>query len=221
MEKLVGKKLGFQYGGRVIAMDIKFESPKSRWATDLLSNKAVGKVYGVSYGGNGLAFVPHFISSTPYIKFKNEFIKNFPPISSEKAPGTFQEFLEYGHEREDKQVIFSTCITESMTTLYYNEYSLTLTQWHDGVHLLKLAVNKGSRDKGIGTRVMNDLYDISEKLGIPIYLTPYPGEDFEPGADNEKKLVVRLEKWYRELGFDVSTESAKGIWSSKMWSNME
>ena len=219
---LVGITLPF-FGGtsRVIDAHIKFEYERARWSMDWLSNKAVSRVYGSVYPdlGDQLHQMVHLKSTMAYQRFTDAYSKKFKPTKMVDLPGSFQEYYRYGHESENQMVMTSNHITDSIKEFTYDDCYVCFAPWHDGVQIVKIRVD--DRNKGIGTRVMNDLYDISEELGIPIYLTPYPGEDFEPGVGTEKKLVKRLEKWYRRLGFDVSTESANGKWSPKWWSNME
>jgi hypothetical protein len=203
-------------------MNIKFEYDRGRWIKDELSNNSVARVYSVYYdelGYDTRSRICHLKASGPYTRFTKAYRNKFRPVSIQDLPGTFQEYFEYGYENKNSKVMMLNHITDSITELTYSDYYLVLAPWHDGVQVLKIIVpNSG---KGIGTKVMNDLYDISEELSIPIYLTPYPAEDFIDVNGKEKKLVKRLEKWYRKLGFDVSTESRDGTWSPKMWSNME
>jgi hypothetical protein len=57
------------------------------------------------------------------------------------------------------------------------------------------------------------MYDLSEELNIPIYLIPYPDDNF-PTTD-EKKLVDRLKSYYERIGFGPVNDN------SIVWSNFE
>ena len=88
-----------------------------------------------------------------------------------------------------------------------------LVPYADGVMLYGININPELRGKGIGTNIMNKLYDISEQMNIPIYLIPYPDDNF-PTKD-EKQLVDRLKTYYERLGFGPVKED------SLVWCNFE
>jgi len=133
-----------------------------------------------------------------------------------ESPGTFDEMLQYGYDTPENKVLRFRHITQHVHRFFYNTHEVVLVPWYDGVMLVHIGVY--DRNKGTGTRVMNELYDISEESNIPIYLIPYPAENFD-GSD-EFNVISRLENWYRELGFDYHT----GINSDehpKVWCNFE
>jgi GNAT superfamily N-acetyltransferase len=92
---------------------------------------------------------------------------------------------------------------------------LMFTTYDDGIMLHGINVNPEYRNKGIGSKIMNDLYDISEEMNIELYLQPYPDDNFEGGANEEKQLVTRLQKYYTRLGFGPTSKNPM------IWSNME
>ena len=78
-------------------------------------------------------------------------------------------------------------------------YELNLFPYHDGIMVQAIVVNEDKRGSGIGTMVMNKLYDLSEEMEIPLYLVPFPA-----GQNDASKIyqtVERLEKWYDGIGF--------------------
>ena len=79
--------------------------------------------------------------------------------------------------------------------------------------LVDITVNKSERNKGLGTEVINKIYDISEDSNIPIYLIPYPAEEFK--SEKEPELIKRLKNWYEEIGFGPVSDG------SKIWCNFE
>lgn len=81
-----------------------------------------------------------------------------------------------------------------------NDIKLQLFPFDDGIMIHSLIVKEDKRGNGIGTKVMNKLYDISEAMEIPLYLIPYPAEDnFEQSKIYD--IIVPLEKWYNKIGF--------------------
>jgi GNAT superfamily N-acetyltransferase len=81
-----------------------------------------------------------------------------------------------------------------------DDFKLQLFAYHDGLMVHSLIVNKNKRGSGIGTEVMNKLYDISEDMDIPLYLIPFPAIDkFEQSKIFD--IIKPLHKWYDALGF--------------------
>ena len=76
-------------------------------------------------------------------------------------------------------------------------------------------VNEDKRGNGIGTKLLDKLYDISEQLIVPLYLIPYPDYEFLDKKDKEKELVDRLKNYYTRLGFGPVKED------SLVWCNFE
>tara|TARA_R110000803_G_C11830033_1_gene303156 strand:+ start:107 stop:679 length:573 start_codon:yes stop_codon:yes gene_type:complete len=81
-----------------------------------------------------------------------------------------------------------------------NDIKLQLFPFDDGIMVHSLIVKKDKRGNGIGTEVMNKLYDISEAMEIPLYIIPFPAEDnFEQSKIYD--VIAPLEKWYDSIGF--------------------
>jgi GNAT superfamily N-acetyltransferase len=79
---------------------------------------------------------------------------------------------------------------------------LRLYTYRDGVMIHSIMVDEDKRGNGIGTEILNKLYDCSEEMGIPLYLIP-----IAPNTDNQS----RLESWYESQGFG---EVKYNIWSN-------
>ena len=79
---------------------------------------------------------------------------------------------------------------------------LRLYPYRDGVMIHSIMVDEDKRGNGIGTEILNKLYDCSEEMGIPLYLIP-----IAPNTDNQS----RLESWYESQGFG---EVKYNIWSN-------
>ena len=83
------------------------------------------------------------------------------------------------------------------------EYFLNLSSIFDGIHLHLLVVNPIHRNKGIGTKVMRMLKEISNSYGIPLYLIPIPLAGENIGYDV-------LKNFYHSNGF--KRESTSRYW---------
>jgi len=90
-------------------------------------------------------------------------------------------------------------------------YKLDLFPYHDGIMIQAIIIDEDKRGQGIGSKVMNKLYDLSDELEVPLYLIPYPAEKFEPSQVFQR--VERLEKWYSSLDFGP-VDGHPTIWSN-------
>ena len=89
---------------------------------------------------------------------------------------------------------------------------LQIFPFDDGLMVHSLSINESKRGKGIGTDVMNKLYDISEDMEIPLYIIPYPaGDKFDQSKILD--IVNPLHKWYDKLGFG-HLEGRGLLWSN-------
>ena len=153
---------------------------------------------------------------TKFSEFINKIKIKSNPIKHTRYEGDFDEMIEYGYESKDGKVLRIKHETNNLHVFIYNEYQIALVPWNDGIMLIDIKVK--DKNKGIGTRVMNELYDISELLNTPIYLIPYPSENFD--ANKEKEVISRVENWYKRLGFDIAVTSSQSF-QPKVWCNME
>jgi hypothetical protein len=191
--------------------------PKSQWKEEFVFNKSIFKVYGAMFNNQKIQ-VAHSDSTIEFRKYISTLKKNVKLTNFTNKFGDIDEMCEYGYEGDGvntfKQIHFSECVVEFIV----DAVEICLVPWHDGVMIQSILVPSSHRNNGLGTKIMNILYDISENTNIPLYLIPYPGERFEPIL--EKELVSKLENWYRELGFDRAAQSTNDVWP-KVWSNME
>jgi len=108
--------------------------------------------------------------------------------------------------------IWADYISDNLLQLRTADYQLQIFPFDDGLMVHSLIVNDDKRGQGIGTDVMNKLYDISEKMEIPLYLIPFPANgDYDQSKIFE--IVKPLHKWYDKLGFGHL--EGRGI----LWSN--
>ena len=86
-----------------------------------------------------------------------------------------------------------------------DNFKLQIFGFDDGIMVHSLIVNKDKQGNGIGTAVMDKLYDISEEMEIPLYLIPFPAEDnFEQSKIYD--IINPLKKWYKKIGFGHLTD---------------
>ena len=208
---LVGYVLPHKLGETKIISEIKH---KLYWDKSFLTNKAISKVYAGLFNDSQPIKVPSMKVTNQFTRFKKEFFNKFTPNTCTDNGGSFDEIVDYGYEIDTPGApTIRLNATEQLIDCNFGDYELAFVPYNDGVMLIHIDVDKSERNKGTGTFVMNRLYDISEELNIPIYLTPYPSEQFTP--EREKDLVNRLENWYDKLGFGPVSEG------SKIWSNFE
>jgi GNAT superfamily N-acetyltransferase len=92
------------------------------------------------------------------------------------------------------------------------EFKLEIFPYHDGIMIHSLIVNDNKRGNGIGSQVMNTLYDISEDMGIPLYIIPFPAvERFDQSKIFD--IIEPLKRWYSNIGFGP-VDGHPTIWSN-------
>jgi GNAT superfamily N-acetyltransferase len=185
--------------------------PQSKWPYQAKINSTIYKA-----GFCDLVSCYVFISNTPRIV--DEFIKTFAKHSYvdkvEMSIGQYNEIVNYGYESPDF-MLKKISIRGNLYVVTCKHAKLMFTAYNNGIMLHGINVNSEYRNKGIGTQIINDLYNISDEMNLELYLQPYPDDNFEGGAVEEKQLIERLQKYYTRLGFGPTTNN------SMIWSNME
>jgi len=228
----VGKVLTDKSGNK---FELVIELPKENWATEFKSYQSVSKVFGVFVNEYlQKSQLPLHTATKSFKSFIKEFKKLlkvsdfFDVLDFTTKSGTFDEMMFYGFESKDGQVKRRIHTTDSIVEtsfLFHDNVSknnlyqsskvdVALAPFDDGVLLLDINVqNKGV---GIGHDIIDELISISEDLDIPLYLIPYPSENYKP--TDEKKLVKKLESFYSKFYIRESKWSKRG-YSPKLWSN--
>lgn len=214
MTNLVGRYSEDRHGNII---QFIVDLPKSVWKPEFSMNKSISKTYGAIFNSQKIQ-VAHCSSTLQFRKYISTLKKNTKLTNFTEKFGDFDEMCEYGYEGDVVNTFKQIHFCENVVEFFIDGVEVCLVPWHDGVMIQSIVVPTSQRGNGIGTKIMNIFYDISENTNIPLYLIPYPGEQFEPTM--EKQLVSKLENWYRELGFDKTIESNNDIWP-KVWSNME
>jgi GNAT superfamily N-acetyltransferase len=213
MKSKVGQLLQVKTGHQLYVL---CEIPKKDWANEFVENSAVKKVYGVmepSGDGSG-SQLPHIDTTKKYERFCSEIVSRMKPDTKLKTKGDFEEIVKCSFESNDNKVYRKFYLTDDIRKYTFQNCEIAIAPYYDGITLSSIIVNDDYRNKGIGTDVMNKLYDISEELSIPIYLNPFPaGTKYEP--TEEKSLVNKLREWYSKIGFAPIKEN------HYLWNNFE
>lgn len=191
--------------------------PKKDWIKEFKHNTAISDVlWGVGKvdGKEILTWVGLTPSTKPFADFMNAIQKTiFTDGFIVKENWNYEQIVEYAHQNSEYKVKKIALYASDFVFGKYNWGRIMFVPYADGVMLYGINVEEELRGKGIGTDIINKLYDISEEMNIPIYLIPYPDDNF-PTKD-EKDLVDRLKAYYERLGFGPVSDD------SLVWSNFE
>lgn len=191
--------------------------PKKDWIKEFKDNTAISDViWGVQDidGKKSIGWVGLTPSTKPFSDFMNEaqkevFINDIMLVQNFH----YDEIVQYAHQNTEYKVKKVSLYASDFIAAYEEYGKLLFAPYADGVMLYGINIKPELRGKGIGTNIINKLYDISEQMNIPIYLIPYPDDNFP--TKNEKKLIDRLKNYYSRLEFGPVSEN------SLVWSNME
>ena len=191
--------------------------PKKQWELPFLLNKAVKDVVWGAIN-NLEKPIMGWVGITPSTKQFSDFVNKaqesiFTNGIMNVPNWEYDEIVEYAHQRPDYKVTKVALYTSDFVVANEDYGKVYLVPYSDGVMLYGINIKPELRGKGIGTDVINKMYDLSEELNIPIYLIPYPDDNF-PTTD-EKKLVDRLKSYYERIGFGPVNDN------SIVWSNFE
>ena len=191
-------------------------APKEYWLDEIKCNSTVISVvwkdrfrYGKGWvavsklTNNFTKFIKQCISSLPHDNVR--IVKNF----------NTDQIIQYAHQNDEYKTYKLTNEVPEFYVITNKDWHLHLYPYNDGVMIYTINVNEDKRGNGIGTEILNKLYDLSEDLSIPLYLIPYPDYEFLDMVDKEKELVDKLKNYYSRLEFGPVSEG------SLVWSNFE
>jgi hypothetical protein len=190
-------------------------APKQNWISEYKDNSAINQViWKSSHLGEGWVAVSK--TTQNFKKFKKcvESSINHKSIQIHKN-FTTDQLIEYAHQNKEYRTYKIRNQVEDFVVITSDDWHIHLYPYNDGVMLYTINVNEDKRGNGIGTVLLNKLYDISEDLTIPIYLIPYPDYLFLDKIDKEKELVDRLKNYYTRNGFGPVSDG------SLVWCNFE
>lgn len=191
--------------------------PKKDWIKEFKDNSAISDVqWGI--GKIDGKEIETWVALTPTTKQFANFINEIQKKIFTNGVRTanyfhYDQIVEYAYQNKEYKVK-KVCLYASDFIVVDEDYvRIMFAPYADGVMLYGINIKKELRGKGIGTDIMNKLYDVSDELSIPIYLIPYPDDNFK--SKDEKKLIDRLKNYYSKLDFGPVSEN------SLVWSNME
>jgi GNAT superfamily N-acetyltransferase len=191
--------------------------PKKDWIPQFKDNTAISDViWGVAKidGKEILSWVGLTPSTKAFSDFVNEAQKDVFKNGIDVVNNFhYDQIVQYAHQNTEYKVKKVSLYASDFIGAYEEYGRVFLVPYADGVMLYGINIKPELRGKGIGTNIMNKLYDISEQMNIPIYLIPYPDDNFP--TKNEKQLVDRLKTYYERLGFGPVKED------SLVWCNFE
>lgn len=210
----VGQKHIDAKGNKV---EVVVEIPKKDCRTDLVINKSIYKTFGVLFNDNAVQMALHK-KTNEFIKFTNKCKSKLDTKDFSIKYGDFDEIVFSGHESDNGMVYKNLHFSDGVCEFIYQGVEICLVPWHDGVMLQTILVPKELRGNKLATFIMADLDEISTDLDIPLYLVPYPGENYNP--KDEFELELQLKHWYERLDFGKANESTDTVWP-KVWCNFE
>ena len=191
--------------------------PKKDWIQQFKDNTAISDViWGLQKidGKELIGWVGLTPSTKPFSDFINEAQKEIFTNGVRVVPNFhYDQIVQYAHQNTEYKVKKISLYASDFIGIEEEYGKVMFVPYADGVMLYGINIKPELRGNGIGTNIMNKLYDISEEMNIPIYLIPYPDDNF-PTKD-EKQLVDRLKTYYERLGFGPVKDD------SLVWCNFE
>jgi len=186
--------------------DLGGSSPKEHWVKEMLNNRDIV----ASIASNKLNCMINFaFASDNYNKFVSQL--HFDKVKwVDVSDRTYREIISVP-ENPYEQQNYLQMYSNNVVVIRTKDFALTLNPYNGGVMIQGLIIDENKRGRGIGTKVMNKLYDLSEKLDTPLYLTPYPDEFCDKSELWSK--IHKLRNWYEGLGFGPVFGS-DWIWSN-------
>jgi len=191
-------------------------SPKENWIDEFKCNSAIKEVVWKKTKYQGEGWVALSKSTNNF----NRFLEKVKALKQHTSFDVYHnmvadQLIQYAHQNKEYKTFKVRNEVDKFIVITSVDWHLHLYPYHDGVMIYTINVKEDKRGNGIGTEVLNKLYDISEKLSIPLYLIPYPDYLFLDKIDKEKELVDRLKNYYTRVGFGPVSDG------SLVWTNFE
>ena len=182
---------------------------KSEWPPQAKLNCNIKKVVWSEDKG---CYVHLCFTDSNYIKFMDTYLKTKVGIQMQHICMYYDEIIHIPTDVKNEKLLKIKLFTDNLLRLITDDYELMFVPYNKGVMLNSIIVNENKRGKGLATELVNELYDLSEELNIPLYLQPYPdGDSIEINTIWPK--INQLRNWYDKLGFGPIYEG------SLVWSN--
>ena len=193
---------------------VKDVVPKKEWPPEALLNSAISKCVMDKDKGH---YVYLTLSDEKYAnaatKFLNKLYDNDIEFGVASAALNYDQII-YVPENTESDKMYKLPLFGDVVQIKNDDFTLLLAPYAKGIMIHGINVNPKLRNKGLGSKILNLLYDISEELNIPLFLTPYPDDNDIP-KNKIWGVINRLRNYYERLGFGP----LKGM--PLLWSNYE
>jgi len=193
---------------------VKDTLPKKEWPPEALLNSAISKCVFDKDKGH---YVYLTLSEEKYAKAMTKFISKLQDINIQfgiaNAAVNYDQIIYVPTDTESDMMAKLPLFGDAIQ-IKNDDFRLLLVPYAKGIMIHGINVNKKLRNKGLGSKILNLLYDVSEELDIPLFLTPYPDDDDVP-KKQIWNVINRLRNYYTRLGFGPLKKMPL------LWSNYE
>ena len=193
---------------------VKDTLPKKEWPPEALLNSAISKCVFDKDKGH---YVYLTLSEEKYAKAITHFINKLQDNNIEAGSAyvavNYDQII-YVPENTKSDMMGKLPLFGDIIQIKNDDFQLFLLPYAKGIMIHGINVNKKLRNKGLGSKLLNLLYDTSEELDIPLFLTPYPDDDNVP-KNKIWDVINRLRNYYTRLGFGPLKKMPL------LWSNYE
>lgn len=192
---------------------VKNTLPKDKWEPEALLNSAIQKCVWDKDKGH---YVYLTLSDEKYSKSMTHFINKLQENDIEAGVAnvaiSYEQIIYVPTDTNDNMI--KLALFGDIVQIKNNDFQLLLVPYGKGIMVYGINVNKKLRNKGLGSKLLNLLYDVSEELDIPLFLTPYPDDNDVP-KNKIWDVINRLRNYYERLGFGPLVKMPL------LWSNYE
>ena len=192
---------------------VKNTLPKDKWEPEALLNSAIQKCVWDKDKGH---YVYLTLSDEKYSKSMTHFINKLQDNDIEAGVAnvaiSYEQIIYVPTDTNDNMI--KLALFGDIVQIKNNDFQLLLVPYAKGIMVYGINVNKKLRNNGLGSKILNLLYDVSEELDIPLFLTPYPDDNDVP-KNKIWDVINRLRNYYERLGFGPLVKMPF------LWSNYE
>ena len=177
---------------------VKNTLPKDKWEPEALLNSAIQKCVWDKDKGH---YVYLTLSDEKYSKSMTHFINKLQDNDIEAGVAnvaiSYEQIIYVPTDTNDNMI--KLALFGDIVQIKNNDFQLLLVPYGKGIMVYGINVNKKLRNKGLGSKLLNLLYDVSEELDIPLFLTPYPDDNDVP-KNKIWDVINRLRNYYEKIG---------------------
>ena len=193
---------------------VKNTLPKDKWEPEALLNSAVQKCVFDKDKGH---YVYVTLSNEKYSKSITHFLDKLQDdnirFSIRNAAINYEQII-YVPQTPESGMMAKLPLFGDIIQIKNDDFQMLFAPYGKGIMIYGINVNKKLRNKGLGSKLLNLLYDTSEELDIPLFLTPYPDDNDVP-KNEIWNVINRLRNYYERLGFGPLVKMPL------LWSNYE